>query len=92
MVEINYEDFYSLQDEVMDIIFTAEREFYLTGGTCLNRFYWKKRYSDDLDFFTNDSKRYYFAVKNIKVALKKRFSLTDETSLTKSSSKIPSVL
>ena len=40
---------YPLQDEVLDL-FTEER-FYLTGGTCLSRFYFKHRYSEDLDFF-----------------------------------------
>ena len=78
MAGIDYKKLYLLQDKVMDVIFEVEREFYLTGGTCLSRFYWEKRYSDDLDFFTNDSKRYYFAVKNIKIALQKQFSLTTE--------------
>src|SRR4030066_1424585 len=40
---------YPLQDEVLDL-FTEER-FYLTGGTCLSRFYFKHRYSEDLVFF-----------------------------------------
>ena len=33
------------------LIFAQDTEFYLTGGTCLNRFYYEKRLSDDLDFF-----------------------------------------
>ena len=32
-----------------------ETTFYLTGGTCLNRFYHNRRYSDDLDLFTNEN-------------------------------------
>ncbi|BBG65044.1 hypothetical protein NNO_0341 [Hydrogenimonas sp.] len=62
----------------MDIVFGVENEFYLTGGTCLSRFYHEKRYSDDLDFFTNDSLRFSFAVKNIKRELLKRFVVTPE--------------
>jgi len=38
----------------------------------------EKRYSDDLDFFTNQSARYSFAVKNIKRALQTKFKLVAE--------------
>jgi len=75
---INYNKLYSLQDKVMKLIFSEEHEFYLTGGTCLSRFYQEKRYSDDLDFFTNNSTRFGFAVKNIKTKLLENFSLTTE--------------
>ena len=50
MGSINYKVLYELQDKVLDVVFKTENEFYLTGGTCLNRFYTEKRYSDDLDF------------------------------------------
>jgi len=63
-------DMYALQDQVLDAVFAVEAEFYLTGGTCLNRFYQAKRYSDDLDFFANDSPRFAFALRNIRAALK----------------------
>jgi len=53
MDSIDYKKLYTLQDEVLKIVFETENEFYLTGGTCLSRFYVAKRYSDDLDFFTN---------------------------------------
>jgi predicted nucleotidyltransferase component of viral defense system len=72
---INYKKLYKLQDHVLDAVFETENEFYLTGGTCLSRFYNEKRYSDDLDFFTNSSSRYNFAVKNIKLNLNKKFQL-----------------
>ena len=75
MDSIDYKQLYKLQDEVLKVIFETEREFYLTGGTCISRFYMEKRYSDDLDFFTNQSLRYNFAVKNIKRALQKKFKL-----------------
>ncbi len=52
MGSIDYKKLYSLQDHVLETIFLYESEFYLIGGTCLNRFYHEKRYSDDLDFFT----------------------------------------
>ena len=78
MDSINYKKLYALQDEVLDIVFEVENEFYLTGGTCLSRFYKEVRYSDDLDFFTNASPRYAFAVKNIKIALQKKFTVIVE--------------
>ncbi|MBW7856873.1 MAG: nucleotidyl transferase AbiEii/AbiGii toxin family protein [Leptonema sp. (in: Bacteria)] len=65
MEQIDYKALYILQDKVFDCVFQAEREFYLTGGTCLSRFYLEKRYSDDLDFFSNSSNRFRFAVKNV---------------------------
>ena len=40
---------YPLQDEIFEIIQTDR--FYLSGGTCLSRFYYQHRYSEDLDFF-----------------------------------------
>jgi predicted nucleotidyltransferase component of viral defense system len=78
MDNVDYKELYELQDKVLEIVFAAEREFYLTGGTCISRFYLEKRYSDDLDFFTNQSRRYSFAVKNIKIALQKIFNLSVE--------------
>jgi len=38
MGSIDYKKLYMLQDRVMDIVFSAESIFYLTGGTCLSRF------------------------------------------------------
>jgi predicted nucleotidyltransferase component of viral defense system len=78
MDNVDYKELYELQDKVLEIVFAAEREFYLTGGTCISRFYLEKRYSDDLDFFTNQSRRYSFAVKNIKIALQKIFNVSIE--------------
>lgn len=75
MDDIDYKKLYLLQDEVLEIIFQTEKIFYLTGGTCLSRFYCEKRYSDDLDLFTHDSPRYNFAIRKIKSALNKNFVL-----------------
>ena len=69
----NYSELYKLQDRVLDRVFETESEFYLTGGTCLSRFYQAKRYSDDLDFFTHASPRFNLAVRGIKIALQKDF-------------------
>ncbi len=45
-----YNEFmYPWQDEIFGLI--KSEKFYLTGGTCLSRFYYQHRYSDDLDFF-----------------------------------------
>ena len=76
MGSIDYKKLYSLQDRVLETIFSLESEFYLTGGTCLNRFYHEKRYSDDLDFFTNSSNRFSFSVRNMKLELTKKFEVT----------------
>ncbi len=71
MENINYRNLYKLQDIVLKIIFSTETEFYLTGGTCLNRFFFNKRYSDDLDFFTNYSNQFSFSFKEILFLLSK---------------------
>ena len=78
MADLDYQRFYELQDRVLEVVFAVEKEFYLTGGTCLGRFYQAKRYSDDLDFFANASPRYAFAIRRIKQALEKKFDLVIE--------------
>lgn len=56
MSENFYSDYlYPLQDEVLQLIDREKTGFYLTGGTALSRFYLNHRYSDDLDFFQNQS-------------------------------------
>jgi len=55
MAALNYTSIYALQDKALSVIFSAETTFYLTGGSCLNRFYYRRRYSDDLDLFTNEN-------------------------------------
>jgi len=73
-----YRSLYTLQDKVLQTIFSIESEFYLTGGTCLSRFYTAGRYSDDLDFFANDSARFAFAMRNIRNVLVDNCSLDIE--------------
>lgn len=78
MADIDYTQLYKLQDRILSAVFAVETEFYLTGGTCISRYYQEKRYSDDLDFFAQNSPRFSFAIKNIKKALGKEFSFIVE--------------
>jgi len=55
MESLDFKTLYRLQDRVLKIVSGVDTNFYLTGGTCLNRFYFEKRYSADLDFFSNES-------------------------------------
>lgn len=73
--EKHFKELYQLQDQVMELVFKSESEFYLTGGTCLSRFYQAKRYSNDLDFFTHDSPRFSFAVRAIRRVLEDKFPI-----------------
>lgn len=52
-----YKRLYQAQDRVLQVLFPKKvfHDFYLTGGTALNRFYYPVRYSEDLDFFTNEN-------------------------------------
>jgi len=52
------ENLYPLQDGVMNILQHSGTNFFLTGGTALSRAYYNHRYSDDLDFFVNQSQTY----------------------------------
>lgn len=69
MEKVDFIKLYKLQDLVLDTIFEEETEFYLTGGTCLNRFHYEARYSDDLDFFTNFSSTFHYSIKAIETNL-----------------------
>jgi len=78
MDSINYNQLYKLQDKVLDLIFSTEQTFYLTGGTALSRFYIAKRYSDDLDFFIHNSREFVRSLRNIKYELDREFHLDIE--------------
>ena len=75
MENIDYNKLYQLQNNIFDILFKTENIFYLTGGTCLSRFYQAKRYSDDLDFFADNSIRFNFAVRKVRIAFEKTFNV-----------------
>jgi len=49
---------YPLQDGVLKVISQNGTDFFLTGGTALSRAYFNHRYSDDLDFFVNNSNKF----------------------------------
>jgi hypothetical protein len=54
----SFSDIYKLQDIVLTALTSTDTEFYLTGGTAASRGYLHHRFSDDLDFFVNDDKRF----------------------------------
>lgn len=58
---------YPLQDKFLHFLSSLNTDFYLTGGTALSRFYIHHRYSDDLDFFANNSEHFK---KNISAIIK----------------------
>jgi len=51
----NWDALYDLQNRVIARMSGIEQEFHLSGGTALSRGYYGHRYSEDLDFFVNDS-------------------------------------
>jgi len=59
MEYIDYRKLYVLQDRVLELIFSQEQEFYLTGGAGLRVFYSAKRCSDDLGLPLKISKQNY---------------------------------
>lgn len=62
---------YPLQNKVLKIVAKLPVEFYLTGGTALSRAYLNHRYSDDLDFFLNNSSSFKSQTNTVINALKK---------------------
>ncbi len=65
MEKIDFKSLYLMQDRVLKLVFSLDTEFYLTGGTCLHRFYQEDRYSVDLDLFTSDNTMYRRDVREI---------------------------
>lgn len=55
-IQRNFEKLYVLQDQILNIVKKQKiQNLYLTGGTALHRFYYTQyRYSQDLDFFSNN--------------------------------------
>lgn len=68
-----YKRLYQAQDRVLRVLFPEEifHSFYLTGGTALNRFYYPVRYSEDLEFFTNENGVFRGEVRLVMEALEK---------------------
>ncbi len=67
---VNYQSLYQIQDNVLKAGLGLETGLYLTGGTCLHRFYSERRYSDDLDFFCNDNELFRDYVREYREAIK----------------------
>jgi len=55
----------------MNILSLSDTDFFLTGGTALSRAYYNHRYSDDLDFFVNQSQTYDEQLDKVLSLLKK---------------------
>ncbi len=53
-----FEHLYRLQDRVLGLLAQTETGFYLSGGTAASRGYLHHRFSDDLDLFVNDDRRF----------------------------------
>ncbi len=70
MGQIDYSALYQLQDRVLRAVFAHDVSLYLTGGTCLNRYYLQRRHSDDLDLFTNDAELFRDDTREVLPALK----------------------
>ena len=66
---------YPLQDKVLKSLSNFPSTFYLTGGTALSRYYLKHRYSDDLDFFFNQTKNFKSETESVIKELKKSFEV-----------------
>ena len=75
MDDINFQILYRLQDKVLEDIYSIDHDFYLTGGTCLNRFYHDKRYSIDLDLFNHNNDFYASQLRDIQSFLGNRFRI-----------------
>lgn len=70
----SYSDFYErklypLQDGVLNCVAGSGADFYLTGGTALNRGYDNRRFSEDLDFFLSGDAEFLTKVEMVMRAL-----------------------
>jgi predicted nucleotidyltransferase component of viral defense system len=78
---IDYQKLYSLQDRVFDTLEDLLEGFYLTGGTCLSRFYLHHRFSDDLDFFISQTPDFSPKLQRIYHKLKEFFRIDESLTL-----------
>jgi len=69
------ENLYPLQDKILSLIEEQETDFYLSGGTALSRCYFNHRYSDDLDLFVNQHKRYQNFSETVLETVRNEFGL-----------------
>jgi hypothetical protein len=71
----DYRRLYRIQDKILLALKPVISSFYLTGGTALGRFYLSHRFSEDLDFFVNDSESFHSMLKNIEKVLFSKFQV-----------------
>jgi len=81
MLEKDYRKLYLTQDKILTALKPVLSPFYLTGGTALGRFYMNHRFSEDLDFFTNNSDSFHTSVKNVEKILVSKFSILKTQSI-----------
>ncbi len=81
MSEKDYRKLYLTQDKVLLELKPALSSFYLTGGTALGRFYLNHRFSEDLDFFMNNSDTFNSTLRNVEKVLINNFSLLKNQSV-----------
>lgn len=81
LLKKDYSRLYQLQDKFLDWWKTLGKPFYLTGGTALWRFYLNHRYSEDLDFFINDSQEFPKLLDTIRKELGKNFQVDMKNAL-----------
>lgn len=74
----DYQELYKLQNKAFDALAGNYGTLHLTGGTALGRFYLKHRYSDDLDFFTNDDSAFKEFVNKIRRILESKFNVLSD--------------
>ncbi|HOK41547.1 MAG TPA: nucleotidyl transferase AbiEii/AbiGii toxin family protein [bacterium] len=61
-----------LQKLILENIFDYLDNIYLTGGTALSEYYFKHRYSIDLDFFTNSEETFKSVIEAISTIMQKQ--------------------
>jgi hypothetical protein len=64
-----YDSLYPFQDAALKCIRSADTAFFLTGGTAASRGYLHHRFSDDLDLFASDDRRFGLWVDRVIQAL-----------------------
>jgi len=70
------ENLHQLQDIALNTVNNLRNDFYLTGGTALNRFYYPVRNSEDLDFFMPHSINFRYNIDEILNILHEKNHLT----------------
>lgn len=70
--DLDFNKLYRIQDKVLSILFGLDNSFYLTGGTALHRFYYNMRYSDDLDFFSQQDPHFHEFIEQFLFTLREK--------------------